>query len=1021
MKRRLSVSIRSQIIVLIVVLSLTPFGIIIFSAAQQHTIDKQNAWLAAERLCTEIGNQQVVLLSGAEQLLSSFAYIPSIRERNTRAVNAILAELIRKNPSISNIFIADTTGLVWASAIPIKGSIKANDRRYFRNALISGNFSAGEFTVNRILQKPVISFGYPLRDAAGVIRDVAVVSFTLEFYNQILKMKKMPLHTSLVLTDHKGTILFDGTEPKFTGMADKEDILSRITEGPEKGNFEAVGITGKQRYFSYRKLRLNSEPVPYMYVRTGILKANSVSYPLMFQVGIMGLISLLAIACAIYICRHGIMEKITALRDAAQQVGAGNLGVHVAERVFGGELGELGRTIDDMAQKLAVNYKERQQFEESLRESEARYRILVETANEGIWAADAENRTTFVNNKMAEMLGYQPEEMRQRTLSDFVAPEDSGDFHQQMALRQKGVSTRFERRFLRKDGTVIDTIASGTPLMDVNGTYVGSFAMVSDISERKQIEIALYQAMAEAQSANIAKSEFLANMSHEIRTPVNGVIGLMELLLGTDLNGEQRKLVELAKQSGKNLAELISDILDLSKIESNRLELEPRDFDLQAETAAIIDIFTLRAREKGLTLSAEIDADVPNRLQGDSGRLRQIIDNLIGNAIKFTDAGSIALHIGKEAANEESITLRIEVRDTGIGVAADKREMIFEPFTQADGSTSRRFGGSGLGLAIARRLVNLMGGEIGVDSCAGQGATFWFTVALAFPSGDTPSPSANCVTTPAATLSQAPAGRRARILLVEDDPTSQLVITSVFTKCGYPIDPVTNGEDAIKALKDADYDLVLMDCMMPVMNGYEATAIIRDRTSPVRNHEIPIIAITAKAFRQDRDICLKAGMNDYLTKPLELGKLLALVQKWTTIPSPSPAGEHSTANPDRPEQTATTAIFDKEMLLERNLNDLELCRSVAKEFVCVTASTVASFRLALTAMDAAEVCHLAHQLKGSAATLSLPLLTAAAAKIEQHGASGNLEEVCRLMPNLEARLAEALAALEHDLLSDRNC
>ena len=405
-----------------------------------------------------------------------------------------------------------------------------------------------------------------------------------------------------------------------------------------------------------------------------------------------------------------------------------------------------------------------------------------------------------------------------------------------------------------------------------------------EVVERKRIEHELVESTAAAEAANIAKSQFLANMSHEIRTPMNGVIGLIELLLSTELNREQREYAELVKLSGRNLVQLISDILDLSKIEANKIDLEIRNFDLQTETNGTINLLQLNAQAKGLKLGVQIDADVPLLLQGDAGRLRQILNNLIGNAIKFTEQGFVLLQIRKETENEQTTTLRFLVSDSGIGIAADKLEKIFEPFTQADSSATRQYGGTGLGLAIVRQLAELMGGTVGVESVAGEGATFWFTVVLTKQNNlplllappllddETKQRSAGVANT-----------SNARILLVEDDLVNRFMTKLLLSRAGYHVDVASNGSEAIQALEKSDYSAVLMDCMMPVLNGYEATIVIRNPASAVRNHAIPVIALTANAMQEDRDCCLAAGMDDYLTKPIELTKMLAMLEKWLPL------------------------------------------------------------------------------------------------------------------------------------------
>src|SRR5512133_99127 len=528
---------------------------------------------------------------------------------------------------------------------------------------------------------------------------------------------------------------------------------------------------------------------------------------------------------------------------------------------------------------LADTLARREQADAALREAKDSFELLFNSSPACILITRLEDNIIIeVNEAYTVLSGYSRDEVIGKTalsLNFWERPEDRQQIIQK--VRENGFCDDIEVPLLKKDGSKYFSIVSAK-IITLHG-IPHMMSVIRDITRRKRIEDELLKAKAAAEAANTSKSNFLATMSHEIRTPMNGVIGMLELLQHTELTPDQQEYAESAKNSGMEMVRLLNDILDLSKIEADKIELELADFDLRSVITDTIKLLQLPARKKGVKLSMTMDSDVPTVLKGDSGRLRQIITNLIGNAIKFTPEGSVTLHIRKDSEDGHSVTLRFLVRDSGIGIATGKLEQIFDPFTQADSSTTRKYGGTGLGLTISKKLAELMGGSIGAESTEGSGSTFWFTVVMS-----KPAESSLAAEKPlrAATHHVEKQTERSgiRILLTEDDQNAREIVPKLLKSYGFKVDVAGDGKEALRALEEEDYDLVLMDCMMPEMNGYDVTAVIRDPASAVRRHDIPVIALTGNAMKQDSEHCIAAGMNDLLPKPLILKDLLVKLDRW---------------------------------------------------------------------------------------------------------------------------------------------
>jgi PAS domain S-box-containing protein len=640
------------------------------------------------------------------------------------------------------------------------------------------------------------------------------------------------------------------------------------------------------------------------------------------------------------------------------------------------------------------------------RESETRFTELFETLQEGVYFCDPGGSLLDVNPAMVRMLGYSHrDELVGSNIGKLYFERPANPFPERLRTHNSAPLMR-EITLRRKDGTPVICIDNSNAICDEFGRMVRHQGTLVDITVRKHSEEELQKAKESAEAANMAKSVFLAHMSHEIRTPMNAVIGMTELALDTELTLEQREYLTMVRDSGRSLLTLINDILDFSKIEAGKLDLDSTDFSLRYGINEMVKILDVRAKQKGLELSINIPPEVPDQLLGDPSRLRQILSNLVDNAIKFTERGGVILKIEKDSQSEQDVCLHFSVADSGIGIPQEKQQLVFEAFAQADTSTTRKYGGTGLGLSISARLVRLMSGKIWVESEANRGSVFHFTARFSLQKEQGTKPKLRGGGSDSALLaSRRPIheGREElRILLVEDNTINQILAERLVRKRGHNIVVTNNGREALAALESERFDLILMDVQMPEMSGLEVTAAIRRKEKDTGEH-IPIIATTASVMKEDRERCIEAGMDAYISKPIEREVLFETIDMLTGYSKEAKLGD--------PGSRSCHPVFDAGAALDSLEGDSELLREIAVIFLAQSPKHMERIREAVSNRDPKLLERAAHALKGAAANLLAQGVVEAASKLEEIGRASSVAGSKEALVSLEEELGKLQLAL----------
>lgn len=882
MRNLLPKSIRLNLVLVVLAGVLPVLLVILISGWQRRNHELEAAKQTVSQIASGFVSQQERLTHGIHQWLSALSMLPEVKEMDPAKCTNLFEDFLKTNPWHGGMVLIRPDGSVIASGTPYSPTANFSNMKHIKGALQNHEFSPGEYTLGRVTRLPVIPFAVPVTNAQGNVICVLSTSLRIEALADFFDLSPLPKESLVGFVDSNGVRLYRSPPKEGFPFGDKilENVWETIQTVDKEATLTLTNRDGEERIFAIRRLRLMPNQDQYLNVFVGIPKtyviaqADALTKVYLFWTGIS---LLLSIFLAWIVGKFGIHQPIHKLAAVAQRIQSGDLSARSGFPRSKGSLGLLANALDDMAVALENYLADRKRDEAAIIAATQDFELIFENSQVGIMLLRGGRILARGNQRLADILGYaSPNEMTGQGMRLFHLSEEDFIFfgERYYSMLAQGEQTHIEYQLRRKDGSPIWCNISGKAVNPSN-LDMGAIWIVDDLSLRKETEEKLRGAKMMAENANQAKSDFLANMSHELRTPLNGVLGMLQLIKTTTLDKEQGEYAEMAIQSGRRLTRLLTDILDLSRIEAGMMVIQFEPLNLKELLKAEESLFLPVVQQSGVELRCQIDPRIPNQLLGDATRLQQVLTNLIGNAFKFIESGHVlveAYPLPPRLPSEYRILFMVS--DTGPGIPDDKLDMIFTPFVQVSQGFGRTHQGAGLGLSICKHLIELMGGNISFDTRVGGGTTVYFCVSFKLSEPN------DFVFLPAAE-SELSLKSGLRILLAEDDSINRLAAIGQLENMGCKVTGAEDGQQVIDLLRKQEFDLVLMDVQMPILNGVDATRAIRSGEAGPDRAGISIIALTAYTMAGDREKLIDLGMDDYVAKPVEMDALIKAIIKVT--------------------------------------------------------------------------------------------------------------------------------------------